>query len=65
MEPRQQRVVDEKDELSTKLRKLGLFIAESETFPVLPEAERVRLRWRLVFMENYRMVLLDRIKAFV
>lgn len=64
MQPHQQRVIDEKAELDTRIRALELFIAGSTIFPTLPEAERVRMRWQLVFMENYSKVLADRIAAF-
>ena len=64
MEPYQQRVVDEKNELEDKLGKLIEFIEESPTFPRLPDDEKNRLRRQKDSMKNYSDVLEERIAAF-
>lgn len=63
MQPYQHRMLVEKSELTKKIVGLESFIA-GDIFPTIPEAERVRMRWQLVFMEKYRQVLADRIAAF-
>jgi hypothetical protein len=66
MQPHQQRVVDEKRELDSKLEKLMAFIA-SETgkiFSGLVTEERQRLTTQARIMKEYSDVLGDRIAAF-
>ena len=63
MQPYQQRVVDEKIELSDKLAKLLQFF-QTTTFGALPEAEQSRLRNQARFMDGYAAVLEERIAAF-
>jgi hypothetical protein len=62
--PHQQRVVDEKEELSERLSKLQAFF-QGPIFPTLSEAERMRLRNQVRFMDGYAAVLEDRIRAFL
>ncbi|MFZ2306826.1 MAG: hypothetical protein WAW73_20320 [Rhodoferax sp.] len=59
----QQRVVDEKEEVSTRLAKLLSFF-QGPIFPTLDEAERSRLRNQARFMDGYAAVLKERIAAF-
>ncbi len=59
----QERVVNEKYELSEKMAKLLEFF-KSDTFSGLSEAERSRLRNQARFMEGYAAVLEERISAF-
>lgn len=63
MQPHQQRVVDEKNELSDRLSKLYAFF-QGPIFPTLSEAERSRLRNQARFMDGYAAVLEERINAF-
>jgi hypothetical protein len=63
LQPHQQRVVSERDELSDRLGKLLAFF-QTPTFVGLPEAERSRLRNQARFMDGYAAVLEERIAAF-
>lgn len=63
LQPHQQRVVDEKNELSERLGKLLAFF-QTPTFDGLSEAERSRLRNQARFMDGYAAVLEERIAAF-
>ena len=63
LQPHQQRVVDEKTELSERLGKLLAFF-QSPIFAGLSEAERSRLRNQARFMDGYAAVLEERIAAF-
>lgn len=65
LQPHQQRVVDEKNELDEKLTKLIQFI-EGRTFLFanLSDEEAKRLRHQAVLMRQYSSVLADRISAF-
>ena len=63
MEAYQQRVVDEKTELDTKLNKLATFL-NTTTFEALPSAEQRRLWLQEIFMRQYSQILGERIGAF-
>jgi hypothetical protein len=63
MQPHQQRVVDEKAELSDKLDKLEAFEGGA-VFSSLPTAEQTRLTRQLFIMKLYEQVLGERICAF-
>lgn len=63
MQPHQQRVVIEKDELADKLTKLNLFIG-GEMFNSLPSDERIRLAKQAEVMKDYLDILNARIAAF-
>jgi hypothetical protein len=63
MQPHQQRVVDEKAELSGKLYKLETF-HDTAIFASLPPAEQTRLTRQLYIMKLYEQVLSERIAAF-
>lgn len=60
--PHLQRVVDEKNELSERLRKLHSFF-QTPFFAGLDAAERSRLRNQARFMDGYLAVLEERIAA--
>lgn len=61
--PHQQRVVDEKTELSDRLSKLLNFF-HTPIFAGLDAAEKARLRSQARFMDGYCAVLEERIAAF-
>lgn len=61
--PHQQRVFDEKAEVSERLAMLLAFF-QTKTFDGLSEAERSRLRNQARFMDGYAAVLEERIAAF-
>lgn len=62
MEPHQQRVVTERDELNEKLAKLTTFITgPSPIYDGLPDAEKLRLNRQLTYMTEYSNVLDERI----
>ena len=65
MLPHQQRVIDERDELSNKLTKLNAFI-NSDTFTekVKDLRERDRLILQKFIMTRYLEILNERITAF-
>jgi len=59
----QQRVVAEKQELDEKLEKLNAF-GRGDVFPTLPEEEQERLIRQSKIMDQYSVVLGERIAAF-
>ena len=63
MQPHQQRVVDEKAELSDKLDKLETFVGGA-IYNSLPPDEQARLTRQKLIMELYEQVLSERISAF-
>jgi hypothetical protein len=63
MQPHQQRVVDEKAELDSKLEKLRAFLP-SPIFAKLDEDERKRLFTQANIMSDYSEILGERIAAF-
>jgi hypothetical protein len=63
MQPHQQRVVDEKAELSEKLDKLEAFEGGA-IYSGLPPAEQSRLTRQLFIMKLYEQVLAERISEF-
>lgn len=63
MAPHQQRVVDEKNELDSKLEKLIEFL-DTQLFLGLPFEEKLRLRRQSVVMDEYSNILAARIGAF-
>jgi hypothetical protein len=64
MEPHQDRVVAEKDDLRVKLDKLKAFIMESPVFKTLPKEEQSRLNRQYDAMLEYYNILGERITAF-
>jgi hypothetical protein len=63
MQPHQQRVVDEKQELDIKRDKLTEFL-KGDLFRSLPEDEQVRLSKQLTVMGEYSGILAERIVHF-
>ena len=63
-EPHQQRVVDEKNELSEKATKLNLFIGQNPLFENLIEEEQEDMKIQLDVMYQYIEVLERRINRF-
>ena len=63
MLPHQQRVVDEKSELSEKLDKLEGFEGGA-VYSTLAPAEQSRLTRQLLIMKLYEQVLSERVAAF-
>lgn len=63
MQPHQERVVQEKAELSEKVDKLETFIGGS-IYASLPPAEQSRLTRQHLIMQLYEQVLSERIAAF-
>lgn len=63
LQPHQQRVKDEMQEISNRLSKLYAFF-QGPVFPTLSEAERSRLRNQARFMDGYLAVLEERVAAF-
>lgn len=65
MQPHQQRVVTEKEELDTKAKALSDFIGNSPIFGTLDSAEQERLKEQNDVMWQYSEILGARIAAFV
>lgn len=63
MQPHQQRVVDEKNELGVKLEKLLDFL-QTELYKGLSEKERELLYFQSQVMEDYYETLEQRIELF-
>ena len=63
MAPHQQRVIDEKAALDEKLSKLNEF-GRGEFFLTLPPEEQERLTRQSKIMDQYSVVLGERISAF-
>jgi hypothetical protein len=63
MKPNQQRVVDEKAELDSRLEKFNLFFGTA-TFAFLPDEEKERLFQQQAHMSAYSRILGERIAAF-
>lgn len=63
LQPHQQRVVTEKEELDEKISKLTPFL-DSKIFQTLNPAEQGRLRVQLAIMDSYSQVLGQRIDNF-
>lgn len=63
MEPQQERVVKERDELLDKTEKLAVFIERSVIHKSLPEEEQSRLSRQLGVMKLYLAILDERIEA--
>jgi hypothetical protein len=64
LQPHQQRVVTERDELSVKLNALTIFIDSNTTFATLPKREQELLQQQEALMANYVRVLDQRIALF-
>lgn len=65
MQPHQQRVIDEKTELDTKIQALIKFInGDNPVFKSLDNEEQDRLVDQLEIMSDYSDILAERIAAF-
>ena len=64
MKPHEQRVVDEKAELSERLEKLNDFISSSPIFEGLPEKDQSLLVSQKFAMSEYEAILTERISRF-
>lgn len=63
LQPHQQRVVTEKEELDSKIKGLSGFLL-TDAFLAVPEAEQQRLRTQLTIMQAYSYILYARIFHF-
>lgn len=64
MEPFQQRVIEERDELRGRLDRLNAFMADETRFTNVDAAEQDRMRRQQDAMMTYLSVLEERISAF-
>lgn len=64
LQPFQQRVVDEKAELDTKIKSLATFIENNSWFGSLPEVERMAMYAQRRVMVEYSIILGERIARF-
>jgi len=64
MQPHEERVVKEREELEEKRGKLCDFIGSSKIYKSLPLEEQARLRAQLFFMQEYSHILYERITNF-
>jgi hypothetical protein len=62
--PHQQRVIDEKCQLDTRLQALEKFISGSVVWPGLPTPEQQRMRRQRDAMVQYSSILAERIESF-
>lgn len=63
MQPYQERVITERDELLEKISKLGTFF-DSQVFLILSTRERYLLYRQNFYMKQYARILNERISAF-
>ena len=64
MEPYQERVVKEREELNIKIGKLSDFIADPQFSTLVDVDEQERLKWQFICMSLYSTILHERIAAF-
>ena len=64
MQPHEELVVQERDELADKLVKLSTFILKSDTFRALSDDDKQLLRLQRDTMLEYHEILEDRIAGF-
>lgn len=64
LQPHQQRVVDEHNELHDRITRLELFIAQSPVFKTLPYTEQELLQQQRNVMDAYRFILRERSKGY-
>lgn len=62
--PHQQRVIEERDELGTRIGRLHLFIKDNPQFQIVSAQEQFLLRRQLEKMLDYRKILEARIELF-
>ena len=65
LQPHQQRVVEEKNELDSKIKSLQNFIEMNDTFKAFIEEEKNDMREQLKFMQFYSLTLHRRINRFI
>lgn len=65
MQPHQQRVVDELNELQVKIDALSNFIDANDSFKNLDWDEKVRMVLQRNAMKSYADILQQRISAFI
>ena len=65
MKDYQERVVEEKKELDSKIDKLSNFLDFSRDFIALNQAEQVRMKMQRLTMKQYSDLLAARIDSFV
>ena len=65
LQPHQQRVVEEKKELDSKIKSLQNFIEMNDTFKAFIEEEKNDMREQLKFMQFYSLTLHRRINRFI
>ena len=65
LQPHQQRVVEEKKELDSKIKSLQNFIEMNDTFKAFIEEEKNDMREQLKFMQFYSLTLQRRINRFI
>lgn len=61
MEPYQQRIIDEKNELDYKISKLGIFL-EGKFFYILDSVKKSKLTEQKLIMDEYSRILGERIE---
>lgn len=64
MQPHQQRVIDEKNELEDKVKKLGPFILDNPIYETLSVEEQEDLNLQYEVMQQYLNILERRINRF-
>jgi hypothetical protein len=64
LQPHQQRLLAEKQELDARLGRLLTFF-KGPVFVRLPEIEKLRLRHQARFMEGYAAILEERVEALI
>jgi hypothetical protein len=64
MEPHQERVVKEKEELDDKLTKLEIFVSTNKIFNTLSDEDKQLLTDQYETMEKYSLILEKRINRF-
>jgi hypothetical protein len=63
MQPYQQRVLEEKDQLDIRLRALSEYLL-SEHFKALPKLSQDQLHLQFLAMKQYQLILAQRIENF-
>jgi hypothetical protein len=64
MQPHEERVVAEHEELSLRKERLHLFVTTNPIFSKLPEEERRLMFRQLTVMDEYEAILHQRIRNF-
>ena len=64
MQPHEERVVKERDDLDEKIGKLCDFVGSSRIYKSLPEPEQSRLQVQLHYMQGYSHILHERVRNF-